>query len=71
MLLFRSEEHLHRWLATANLPPGGLLTLTQIWDLARAWYGEDRRAPTWRRKTADEAHEIFTAIGLTSDFWKF
>ena len=70
MLLFRSEEHAGNWSAAWKQPFGGLLSPQQVWGLAQAWYGEDRRRPEWRRKTLDEAREIFAGLGLTSSFWK-
>ncbi len=70
MLLFRSEEHVDRWLETWHLPRGGVLSLEQAWGLASAWYGADRREPGWRRKTVDEAESLFAALGLNSPFWK-
>ena len=70
MLLFRSEEHVNRWCAQWNLPPGALLSLEQAWQLAQAWYGQDRRLPTWRRKTVEEAEALFSELGLTSSYWK-
>lgn len=71
MLLFRSEEHVRAWCAVRNQPWGSTLTLEQGWGLAKAWYSADRRDPDWRRKTADEAQEIFAGLGLTSPFWNF
>ena len=41
----------------------------QGWRLAVAWYGPDRRAPEWRRKTVDEVEQVFGEIGLISPFW--
>ncbi len=70
MLLFRSEEHIHRWCSAWHQPMGGILSLEQVWGLATAWYGEDRRAAGWRRKTPEEARAIFAALGLSSDFWR-
>jgi Alkylmercury lyase len=69
MLLFRSEEHVDRWCATWCLPKGALLTLEEGWNLARVWYGEDRRDPAWRRRTLDETEAVFAELGFTSDFW--
>ena len=68
MLLFRSEEHLGRWLGQRGVPRGGSLTMDQIWALARAWYA-DRLTYDWRRRTAEEAREVFERIGLTGAFW--
>lgn len=68
MLLFRSEEHLQRWHEGTGNPIGATMTPEQQWDLARLWYS-NRGAPDWRRRTPEEAEEIFTRCGLTGDFW--
>ncbi len=70
MLLFRSEEHVAKWLRDWHLPEGAILSLEQCWRLAQAWYGPDRREPDWRRKTAEEAEALFAQLGLTPPFWK-
>ena len=69
MLLFRSEEHLERWREERGLPRGETLTLDQQWALARAWYG-NRMDTEWRRRTPEEAEDVFRSLGLTGDFWK-
>jgi hypothetical protein len=69
MLLFRSEEHVDRWIADRGSERGGLLTADQLWGLADAWYG-DRMAPGWRRRTPDEAQAVFERLGLTGPFWR-
>lgn len=68
MLLFRDEEHVDRWCGMRAQPRGGLLTVEQLWDLARIWY-EQRLEPGWRRRTAEEAQAVFEDIGLTGAFW--
>jgi hypothetical protein len=80
MLIFRSEdqrsedqrveEHIDRWCSAWKLPRGATLSVQQAWMLADAWY-RDRMSPEWRRRTAEEAHELFRSLGLTSDFWRF
>jgi hypothetical protein len=45
------------------------LSVEQAWKLADAWY-RDRFSPDWRRRTVDEAHELFRSLGMTSDFWR-
>lgn len=69
MLLFRSEEHVARWCADWNLPPGASITPELCWRLSLAWFA-DRRAPEWRRRTIEEAQELFTGLGLISPFWQ-
>ena len=70
MLIFRSEEHLGKWMKDWRMPQGAILSLEQCWILAQAFYGPDRRAPEWRRKTADEIEVLFKELGLTSPFWR-
>jgi hypothetical protein len=69
MLIFRSEEHIEKWCKSWRLPLGAVLSLEQAWKLADSWYG-DRLSPYWRRRTADEAHELFRSLALTSEFWR-
>ena len=69
MLLFRSEEHVDRWCDSWKLSRGALLTPLTAWDLARAWYGPDRREPDWRRRNLDETRALFASLGLTGSFW--
>jgi hypothetical protein len=64
MLLFRSEEHAER----SGKPKGAFMTPEQMWLLANTWY-HDRDDPDWRRRSADEAEEVFAAIGLKGEFW--
>jgi len=68
MLCFRSEAHVRAWRDQWKLD-GEMFGIQQCWQLAHAWYSDDRRAPGWRRKTLDEAEAIFRGIGLTSPFW--
>lgn len=49
---------------------GGTLSVEQCWELAKAWYGKDRRDEDWRRKTLDEAMGVFHSIGMTEEFWR-
>jgi hypothetical protein len=69
MLLFRSEEHIDRWAEARRAPRGATLTMQQLWGLASVWY-HDRLSPTWRRRTAEEAEEVFAGLGLKDGFWK-
>ena len=64
-----SGEHIDRWCKSWRLDRGAVLSLEQAWRLADAWY-RDRMSAAWRRRTVDEAHELFRSLGLTSDFWR-
>jgi len=65
MLLFRSEGHVDR----SGKPKGAFTTPEQMWLLADTWY-HDRDDPAWRRRSADEAEDVFEQIGLKGDFWR-
>jgi hypothetical protein len=67
MNLFRSEEHVERWLAGRQ--PGATIPVTQLSDLAHAWYG-DRLAPDWTPHTREQNQRILDSVGLTSEFWR-
>jgi hypothetical protein len=69
MLFFRSEEHIERWCTTWRLDKGAVIPLAQGWELAKVWYGEDRREPSWRRRTLEETEAVFAQLGFTSEFW--
>jgi hypothetical protein len=61
MVLLRSED---------DPPDGGAtLTLAQLWELARAWYG-DRLDPDWRPRTRDESQAVLDRVGLRDEFWE-
>jgi hypothetical protein len=66
MLLFRSEDHLHRWLAGRR--KGATISLTKLAELAEAWWG-DRLDPEWRPHTREGNQAILTRLGLTGPFW--
>lgn len=69
MLFFRSEEHVRTWYQKRGTTTGETLTLSQQWELARVWYA-DRLSPDWRRRTPEEAEDVFTSLGLTGLFWR-
>ena len=69
MTLFRSEEHVQRWLGRTRNPRGTVLSLEQTWRLAKAWY-PDPRDRNWRPRTLDESQAVLTSVGLTDAFWQ-
>jgi hypothetical protein len=66
MLLFRSEEHVSRWLAGRTR--GATISVATLCDLAFAWWG-DRLDPDWRPHTRDDNQAILDRLGLTGPFW--
>lgn len=67
MHLFRSEEHVIRWLG--GRPRGAILTVTQLNELAHAWWS-DRLDPDWRPHTREHNQAILNRLGLVGDFWQ-
>ena len=67
MNLFRSEEHIERWLD--GRPAGATMPVTKLSGLAQAWL-HDRLAPDWRPHTREQNQEILNRLGLTGEFWR-
>ena len=67
MNLFRSEEHIERWLG--GRPPGATIPVTKLSELAHAWW-DDRLTPEWRPHSRDQNQAILDSLGLTADFWR-
>ena len=67
MNLFRSEEHVSRWLD--GRPSGATLTVASLCELAHAWWG-DRLDPGWRPHTRAQNQVLLDSVGLTGEFWK-
>jgi hypothetical protein len=66
MLIFRSEEHLDRWLAGRER--GAVISITKLAELAAAWWS-DRLAPAWQPRTREQSQAILAGLGLTGSFW--
>jgi hypothetical protein len=66
MNLFRSEEHIARWLGAR--PAGATIPAQLACDLAHAWW-DTRLQPDWRPRTRDENQAILDRLGLTGTFW--
>ena len=67
MNLFRSEEHVSRWLATRA--PGATIPVATLSDLAHAWW-DDRLAPEWKPNNKAQNQAILDRLGLTGPFWQ-
>jgi hypothetical protein len=67
MNLFRSEEHVARWLDGRS--PGETVSIAKLCQLAHAWWG-DRLVPDWKPHTRDQNQAILDELGLTGQFWR-
>jgi hypothetical protein len=67
MNLFRSEEHVDRWLG--GRPPGATLTVTKLSDLAHVWW-RDRLSPDWMPHTREQNQALLQDLGLAEPFWQ-
>ena len=67
MNLFRSEEHVARWIGDRR--PGATLSVTKLSELASAWW-EDRLSPEWKPHTRQQNEAILRSLGLVGEFWK-
>ena len=67
MNLFRSEEHVERWLGGRR--PGATISVTKLSELADAWW-DDRIAPDWRPHTRERNAAILERLGLAGPFWE-
>jgi hypothetical protein len=67
MNLFRSEEHVARWLE--GRAPGATMPVATLNELAHAWYG-DRLASDWTPRTREQNQAILGSVGLTGEFWR-
>ena len=66
MNLFRSEEHITRWLGGRE--PGATIPVTKLSELAHAWW-DDRLSPDWRPHTREQNQAILDRLGLLGPFW--
>ena len=67
MNLFRSEEHVERWLGDRE--PGATIPIGKLSELAHAWWW-DRLAPDWRPHSREQNQMILDSLGLTGRFWR-
>jgi hypothetical protein len=67
MNLFRSEEHLDRWLAGRE--GGATTSVGTLCELAQAWY-QDRLDPDWRPHSLEQNQAILDRLDMTGRFWR-
>jgi hypothetical protein len=68
MLLFQSEEWIEKWRQRNHLERGEALTIQQVWELSKLWYGE-RLSLDYHGRSKEQVAEIFGQVGLVSKFW--
>ena len=66
MNLFRSEEHIARWLGGRD--PGATIPVKKLAELAFAWW-DDRLSPEWVPHTREQNMAILDRLGLSGEFW--
>jgi hypothetical protein len=67
MNLFRSEEHIARWLGGRD--GGATIGAAKLSELAHAWWA-DRLAPDWRPRPREQNQAILDDLGLAGEFWR-
>ena len=67
MNLFRSEEHIERWLSSRT--PGATIPAQTLCNLAHAWW-DTRLRPDWRPRSRAENQHILDTLELNGPFWK-
>jgi hypothetical protein len=67
MNLFRSEEHIGRWLG--GRAPGTTISAEKLSELAHAWW-RDRLSPGWQPRTREMNQAILDRLGLVGEFWR-
>ena len=67
MNLFRSEEHVNRWLGTRLA--GATISISDLSALAHGWWS-DRLSPAWKPHTKDDNQAVLREIGLVAEFWR-
>ena len=67
MNVFRSEEHIGRWIADGS--GGATITVGKLAELAHAWWA-DRLDAAWRPHSRAQNQGILDTVGLTGAFWR-
>jgi hypothetical protein len=67
MNLFRSGEHVQRWLA--GRAPGATVGVGTLSALAHVWWA-DRLDPRWTPHTLEQNQALLEQVGLRGEFWR-
>lgn len=71
MNLFRSEEHVTRWLGTRSA--GTTIPVSDLSALAhgrRHGWWSDRLSPEWKPHTKHDNQAVLREVGLVDEFWR-
>lgn len=68
MLLFRSEEWVDKWCNRHTRERGEMLSIQQVWELSKLWYG-NRMSLEYHGRSLEQVAEVFKQAGLMSKFW--
>ena len=66
--LFCGVECVDRWLASAGVERGYVMSLETLWRLGRDWY-TGRLERGYQRREPSEAKAYFASVGLEGPFW--
>jgi hypothetical protein len=66
--IFCSQECVDQWLVRSGHERGAVLTLDQLWRLARHWY-DGRLERGYQRRDPPSAAAYFEELGLSGPFW--
>jgi hypothetical protein len=69
VLPFEHVEEVAAWCDRHALPRGDVLALSQVFALAREWYGPYLDT-NWRKRTVGEAQAVFDRVGLHGSHWR-
>lgn len=67
MNLFRSEEHIDRWLD--GRARGATISVSKLSELAHAWW-DDRLSEQWLPHTREQNQRVLDRLGLVGPFWQ-
>ncbi len=68
MLLFQSGEWVDKWCKRNNLEVGEMLSIQQVWELSKLWYG-NRMSLEYHGRSMEQVADVFKQAGLTAKFW--
>jgi hypothetical protein len=69
ILFFLSEADIDCWCLRHGHPRGSVLPIDVALRLADLWFG-DYASPDWKRKSPQQALEIFNTLELDPSFWR-